>query len=341
MSLASYPALFVRIVLLTLLLQLSPDALLAQEQEARLSFFQPADTLNKARFWTCTGAGVAIYGAASIGLYNAWYRGYELTGFHTFNDLGEWNDMDKGGHFLTTYTEAAAVFKGARWTGMNRKSAAWTAAGVGLGLQTTVEVMDAFSAKWGFSWSDMAFNTLGAGLFLSQELLWQEQKIIAKLSYTRPDYSRAPILANNDGGGFSSLHSRATELYGSSFAESFLKDYNALTVWASFNVHALTGAKSSWLPPWLNVAVGYGAENVYGGFSNTWADEAGNEFSADPVLYPRYRQFYLSLDVDLARIPTRSHFLKTVFTVFNWVKIPAPALEINTLGGVKLHGFYW
>ncbi len=323
------------------LLLTSINALSAQQSASRNSFFRPADTLDKTRFWTCASAGVAIYGAASIGLYNAWYRGYELTGFHTFNDWGEWNDIDKGGHFLTTYGETAIIFKGARWTGMNRKAAAWTAAGIGLGLQTTVEVMDAFSAKWGFSWYDMGFNTLGASLFLTQELAWQEQKIVAKLSYTRPDYPVFPIPATNDGGASTTIAARARELYGVSFAESFLKDYNALTIWASCNLRSLTGSQSSWLPPWLNLAVGYGAENVYGGFSNHWTDEAGNNFSVDPVAYPRYRQFYLSFDVDLSRIPTRSHFVKTLFTVFNWVKIPGPALEVNTLGGVKLHGFYW
>ncbi|NUO00740.1 MAG: DUF2279 domain-containing protein [Saprospiraceae bacterium] len=326
---------------LFLMLTLSASLTAQNATTPRLSFFQAADTLDKTRLWVCAGSGLAIYGAASIGLYNAWYRGYELSGFHTFNDLGEWNDMDKGGHFLTTYTETALIFKGARWTGMNRKAAAWTAAGIGLGLQTTVEVMDGFSEKWGFSWSDMAFNSIGAGLFLTQELLWQEQKVVAKLSYTRPDYPVFPIRASNDGSGVITLAGRAKELYGVAFAESFLKDYNALTVWASFNLRSLTGAKSGWLPPWLNLAVGYGAENVYGGFSNNWTDDSGNDFSVDPELYPRYRQFYLSFDVDLSRIPTRSHFLKTLFTVLNWVKIPGPALEINTLGGVKFHGFYW
>lgn len=329
------------IVIFPLAILMGLTALNAQETTPKLSFFQPADTLNKPRFWTCAGGGFAIYSAASIGLYNAWYRGYELTGFHTFDDWGEWKGIDKSGHFLTTYSEAAIIFKGARWTGMNRKAAAWTAAGIGMGLQTTVEVMDGFSEKWGFSWADMAFNTLGAGLFLSQELLWQEQKIVAKLSYTRPNYPVFPIQASNDGSGVTTLAERAKELYGVAFVEGFLKDYNALTIWASVNLRAITGAKSSWLPPWLNLAVGYGAENVYGGFSNNWTDDAGNDFSLDPVLYPRYRQFYLSFDVDLSRIPTRSHFVKTLFTILNWVKIPGPALEVNTLGGVKLHGFYW
>jgi hypothetical protein len=43
----------------------------------------------------------------------------------------------------------------------------------------------------------------------------------------------------------------------------------------------------------------------------------------------RYRQWYLAPDVDLTRIKTNSRFLKTVFTTFNMLKFPVPALELS------------
>ncbi len=314
---------------------------LSAQDTTRLTFFRPADSLHPTRFWIAAGGGAAIYGTASVGLYNAWYKGYELTGFHTFDDWREWRRMDKAGHLFTTHMESSLAFKGALWTGMGRKAAAWTGAGVGMLLQTTIEVMDGFSAKWGFSWSDMAFNALGAGLFLGQELGWQEQRIVMKTSYTEPRYPTTPILSV-DGNHNTTLLARARDLYGVSYPERFIKGYNGLTIWASVNPAAFfpKERKPAFLPRWLNVAAGYGAENLFGGFENRW-EEDGVEFVLNERLYPRYSQYYLSLDVDFTRIRTRSPVLKTLFTVVNWLKVPAPAIEYNSLGKLRFHPVMW
>ena len=311
-------------------------------QSARLSFFEPADTLHRGRFWTCAGSGFAIYSAFSIGLYNTWYKEFELTGFHTFDDWGEWEHMDKAGHWFTAYTESVLAFKGARWTGLSRPAAMWTGAAVGFGLQATVEVMDAFSAKWGFSWADIAFNTIGVGTFVGQELLWQEQRILVKISSNPVRYPDTPVFSV-DGDRQMPLSRRARELYGTSFAELFLKDYNAMTAWLSVNPASFLppAEGASRLPRWLNVAVGYGAGNVYGGFGNRWEDETGAAYQLPADAFPRYRQFFLSPDIDFTRIPTRSSFLRTLFSVINWIKVPAPTLEMNTRGQVKFHAVYW
>lgn len=306
-----------------------------------LSFFQPADTLNKTRFWTVAGIGLTLYTSASIGLYQAWYKDYELVGFHTFNDMGEWNDMDKAGHLLTAHLESNLSFKGALWTGMNRRKAMWTAAGVGMLLQSTVEVMDGFSQKWGFSWGDMAFNAAGVGLFVGQEMLWQDQRILMKVSNTRPNYSKELIYSSN-GDQYTTLEQRAYELYGQNYFEAFLKDYNGLIVWASFNISAFTNQSTkSKIPKWLNVAVGYGAADLYGGYFNSWQDENGVGFGADPMVYQRHREFYLSLDIDLSRIKSKSHFVKSLLGLVNWIKIPAPTIEIDSKDGIKFHPIYW
>jgi hypothetical protein len=59
---------------------------------------------------------------------------------------------------------------------------------------------------------------------------------------------------------------------------------------------------------------------------------ANPEFNAAGDALPemeRYRRFFLSLDLDLTRIPTNSGFLRTLFSTFGFVKIPAPALEYS------------
>lgn len=314
---------------------------ISSEKDLPLLSLEPATSFNKKRFWVCTGTGTAVYSGVSVALWKAWYADYPRGKFRTFNDMPEWMGMDKAGHAFSAFIEANYVSQGARWTGLGRRKAMWVGVGVGMGLQATVEVMDGFSKEWGFSWGDIGFNTLGVGIFAAQELAWQEQRIIFKASGARPSYPTDPIFSL-DGGHPTSLDERATELYGTSPFEVILKDYNALTVWASANVHSfMPNRKSSRLPPWLNIAVGYGAGNIYGGFKNEWETDTGINFSLDDATYPRYRQFFISPDIDLTRIPTRHRWLKFTLGVLNWIKIPAPALEVNSLGETKFHAFIW
>lgn len=298
----------------------------------------PADTLNKQRFWGTVGAGAVIYTGAAYGLYQTWYKDYELTKFRTFDDAREWQQMDKAGHFLTTYSEARWLYDGARWTGLDKRRSLWLAGGISMFLQGTLEVMDGFSAEWGFSWSDIGFNTLGMGLFVAQESIWDDQRIILKISTNRELPSDAPLLSTN-GQATSSLRMRHIDLYGSSIPERFLKDYNTMTIWASVSPKAFA-PQSRW-PEWLNIAVGYGSENLYGGFSNTWTDEDDNRFYLPETDHPRYRQLYLSFDIDLKKIRTKRPLLRSALSILNVIKIPAPALEWNTLGQVRFHPLHF
>ena len=84
---------------------------------------------------------------------------------------------------------------------------------------------------------------------------------------------------------------------GNRLLEEVLKDYNGQTYWLSANLHSFF--KDSKIPKWLNVAVGYGGEGMLSGMK--YID---NQL----LIVNRYRQFYLSLDVDLATIKTNSAF---------------------------------
>ena len=77
---------------------------------------------------------------------------------------------------------------------------------------------------------------------------------------------------------------------------------------------------------------------MLGGFENKWEE---NGETVDRSDIPRVRQFYLSADIDLTRIKTKSALLKTVFSLVNIIKVPAPALEVNTDGQVKFHPIYF
>ena len=323
-----------------MLFLLLAGAVKAQDSSARLNFFSPSDTLNKWRFWGSASLGAATYTGVMIGLNEVWYAEFPRSSFHFFNDWEEWEKMDKAGHLFTAYMESNWIYQGARWTGLEERKSIWLGVAMGTLFQASIETLDGFSEEWGFSMGDIGFNTLGCALFAGQQLSWGEQRILMKVSSTRPSYPDVWINSVEGNARFN-LRDRADQLYGTAFAEAFLKDYNAQTIWASVNLTAFMNTKHRAIPPWLNVAFGYGAGNMFGGFRNEWTNEAGDRFVLDSDAYPRYRQYYLSLDIDLTRIKTRSPFLKTLFNLFNVIKIPAPTLEYNTLGQFKFHPIYF
>lgn len=320
---------FIFIVFLGLLL-FSGVQLTAQESKSN-GFFTPADSLKKARAYTLIGGTSVGYAATMIGLNAAWYADFERTSFQFFNDWGEWNDMDKAGHFYAAYNESLLLMYGGLWAGMPRKKAMWMGVGFGALFQTSIEVLDGFSAKWGFSVGDIAFNTGGLALLAAQELAWQEQRITLKFSSHLVSYPQTLLNATN-GEGTTTLADRTEDLYGEKFYETFLKDYNGQTIWASVNIRSFLKNEDSKIPRWLNVAVGYGADNLLGGFANSWTTDELN-YTASPLDFPRRRQFYLSFDVDFTRIKTRSPFVKGLLICLNALKFPAPALELNSHGG--------
>ncbi|HMG14513.1 MAG TPA: DUF2279 domain-containing protein, partial [Saprospiraceae bacterium] len=262
-----------------------------------------------------------------------WYKQYPREAFHFFNDSKEWLGMDKAGHLVSSYAECRYLYEGAKWTGMKENTAVWTGVGVASAFHLSVEVLDGFSSKWGFSISDVGANLMGVGLFAAQQWGWKEQRILAKWSNMPQPYSDSPILSN-EGSSTSSLAKRAKDLFGTSYPESFFKDYNATTAWLSFNLRSFF--PTSKIPAWLNIAVGYGTQNLYGGYTNTWT-EGEASYSLNTIDYPRYHQYYLSFDIDTSKIKVKSHFLKTILDMVNFIKIPAPGIEFNSLGKVQFH----
>lgn len=171
----------------------------------------------------------------------------------------------------------------------------------------------------------MGANLFGSGLFIAQELGWKEQRIQYKFSFHRNDYNEPQ------------LEQRADQLYGKPWYERMLKDYNAQTYWFSGNLKSFF--PKSDLPDWLNVAVGYGADGMFGGFENKWVDVLGNDVTRYDI--PRKRQFYLAPDIDFTKIKTKSKFLRTAFSFLNAFKCPAPALMIDSKGKFKAHAIYF
>jgi hypothetical protein len=284
-------------------------------QSAIDNFLKPSDSLNKKRLNTLVISETAIAAVALIGLNQIWYADYPRSDFHFINDNAEWLQMDKVGHVFSSYHLGSLGANSLKWAGASRKSQLIYGSTLGLGFLTVVEIFDGYSANWGASLGDVAANVGGTALYVSQELLWKEQRIVPKFSFHTTPYASA-----------------RPNVLGSTFPEQILKDYNGQTYWLSANIHSF--AKKSFVPKWLNIAFGYGAEGMI----------TGNDAFVNTIFLPeskRYRQFYLSLDLDLTKIKTKSHFVKTILTVFNSIKIPAPTFEIKGSGGTKFHLLYF
>ena len=286
----------------------------SQAQSSINTFLKPSDTLNKPRrTGVYVGESVAL-GATLIGLNQLWYKDYPKSSFHFINDNNQWLQMDKLGHMYSTYHLGRVGAEMLQWSGASQKEQLIYGSTLGLGFLTVVEVFDGFSEEWGASTGDIIANVTGTALYVSQELFWKEQRITPKFSFHQTKFA-----------------SQRPETLGASFNEEILKDYNGQTYWLSFNVHSFT--KDSFIPKWLNLAIGYSGEGMLYG-NDAEAIENG-------IIQNPYRQFYLSLDVDLTKITTKSHFLKTLFSVFNTLKIPAPTLQYDDFNGVKAHFIYF
>ena len=85
---------------------------------------------------------------AYFGLYNLWYKNYPQTSFHFFNDIEEWNYMDKAGHIYSSYQVArkSHLFLEKKiLTIPLRKSCFYS-----LFFMLGIEVLDGFSKNGGF-----------------------------------------------------------------------------------------------------------------------------------------------------------------------------------------------
>lgn len=284
------------------------------------SFFDYTDTLNKKRrnFVWATEIGGSVSTLAMLN--SVWYKNIPSSPMHSFNDNDQWLGMDKTGHLMTSYYVGLAGIETMKWSGVNTKQSALIGGSLGFVYLTGVELLDGTSAAWGFSWGDMIANASGFILAGGQELLWQKQKIKLKVSahLTNYAYYRPNVL-------------------GSTTPERLLKDYNGQTYWLSANLKSLFFEDQEKFPGWLNIALGYGAEEMITG------SEDADFCITNPDLcgaYNRYGQGYLSFDVDLTQIAWKRKIFKTIFGSFGWIKFPAPTLEFSQ-GKIKGHWLYF
>ncbi|MFZ0281311.1 MAG: DUF2279 domain-containing protein [Bacteroidales bacterium] len=277
---------------------------------------QDTMSLNKARLLVVASSASALYIGSMAYLQYVWYKDHDRVPFEFYNDLGGYNQIDKFGHFFGSYLESYIGFHSLLWAGVSRKKAVFYGGSLGFIMQLPIEIWDGMYEGWGFSWSDVGANTLGSIFVIGQELAFHDQIVKYKLTFSHSPY--APQANGYLGDGFN----------------EFFYDYNGHTYWLSTGINRVI--KNNIIPDWVNFAIGYSAGGMFGEFEN--------ETQYGGVLIPpteRFRQFLFSLDIDFCKIPVRNKTLKRLFNGMFMIKVPFPAIEINTKGQFKFYPLYY
>lgn len=237
------------------------------------------------------GASVGAFAVAQVYQYRTYWSDSEP--FHIMPWSNEYDDAltsDKLGHCYFTYWAANNYRSTLEWTGMDTLDAAYWSAGLAWAFQLYVEIHDGHSGGapyLGFSRLDIAANTVGAAYFIAQQ--------------------HVPLLRN----GLWKIGYWPSDDYRSGKANSIFNDYTSTYHWFSINPAGLLGeARPSWLPSWLNVAVGHSVKGIdrYG---------AGRH------------EFYVSPDIDFTRLLPQDEWLwRSLSRALNSLKFPLPALRI-------------
>jgi uncharacterized protein YfiM (DUF2279 family) len=265
-------------------------------------------TINKKKLRIFAIGSGAAYAVTLIGLNNLWYKNSPRQSFRFFNDNAEWKQVDKLGHFYSSFYLSYGTSKVLRECNLPIKRSDLVGALTGFLVLVPIEIFDGYSAAYGASAGDLLADAAGASFYLGQKLLWNETRLIPKFSFHHTGY--AALRPN---------------VLGSGNVSEILKDYNGQTYWLSVDTDKFIP-----FPKWLNIAVGYGAQGmVYA------RDDQNYNFG-----YRSYRQYYLSVDFDLSAIRTKSKVLKTLIFIAGMIKLPSPALEYSN-NKLIFHTFYF
>ena len=279
-------------LLFSLLIQISYSA---QQKNKRDSTQKKNIILNT----TALGATSLSY----YGLYDLWYKKYPQTSFHFFNDLEEWNYIDKAGHIYSSYQVARKSHLFLLKKDIENpveKSCFYS-----LFFMLGIEVLDGFSKEWGFSNYDLLSNFIGTGIFYFQEKKFKRQLLKLKFSSHLSPYAiyRPSLLGEN-------------------VSQRIFKDYNGQTYWLTFDLNNKIQERLK-VFKYLNFSLGYSIDGFVGARNNNILNCAScNEIN-------RQSQLLLSIDLDLSEIKTKNRALQLLLNSFSIIKFPAPTIILQ------------
>ncbi len=231
-----------------------------------------------------------------IAQQNAWWQGQRRS-FHFAEDWVSALQVDKFGHAYGGYFMAYGMDEALMTSGVDYNSSALYGSIFGVAYQSYVEFEDGFAKTWGFSPSDWYFDFIGPCFYLAQHYVPALQNIIPKWQYIPTEWTTKENINR---------------------PKTFIDDYNSTTFWYSLNVYNIMpeNLKKYWLP-WLNIAVGYGADS---------------DIKSDPN-HPdqqNIRRFIVGLDYNLVKLlPDGGNFWNWFRQTFNYIKLPSPGIEFS------------
>lgn len=204
--------------------------------------------------------------------------------FRVANDWGYVRWSDKLGHFYAAALQTRLYRSALRWAGVSEPQARlWGAVG-GFTNQLYYEVLDGYGPQWGFSPGDLVFNTLGVYFATAQADDPAFDAFFFKVSYWPSGWE----------------------------GKNPMDDYAGQTYWLTANPHHLAPSPAKrYLPPWLNVAVGYGAR-----------DRDEYDFLTTSLVY-------VGLDLEPAGLPFRGKVWDTLVPFLRHVHLPGPAVRLT------------
>ncbi len=244
------------------------------------------------RFAIVTGTVAGTFAVIHFYQSKGWWKD-NRSSFHFQEDLKYGLSVDKLGHFYAGIAAAFILRNSFRWAGLSETASLWWGSAGSLLFQTYVEVQDGFS-KWGFDRVDFAADVAGAAWPVAQHHSSFLRNFDFKFSY-----HPSPNLGSASGVGFVGQQ------------HIIFDDYEGQTLWLSLKMHNLLpqAARPFW-PEFLQLSVGYGVRNVA---------------KPDP-----YSVVLLALDIDMTKvIPQTTPFLKLLGEALNFIKFPAPAVQIS------------
>lgn len=243
-----------------------------------------------------------VLGGSYLYIQNSWWSDKKIPfHFDDGSDLTYALNVDKAGHFMGGLQAADMFASSMRWAGMSEKQSIWHGAIFGSGLQLAIEIKDAYAPYWGFSKWDLALGSAGALWPVVQYYNRALKPIRFKFSY----YQHSDIYWQLE-------EQRGKEIN----RHHWQDDYPNQTYWVSFNVNDMT--KTSFLPDWLNVAIGFGLdENQYLNEKNT---KTGGE-----------NEWYIALDYDIPKMFKKwdTPIARNVKHWLNYLHFPAPTIRIS------------
>jgi VanZ family protein len=259
-------------------------------------------------------AGFSIgYSSSLVMLHRAWYSQETRSNFHFHNDIRDWNQIDKAGHFWTAFHQSRIGIDAMRWAGVEEKKAIFYGGALGIILQTPIEIFDGYSPTYGASVSDAVANIAGSIAVIAQELKWGQVKIMPKFSYHPSGYQNL-----------------RPNLFGRNLGEQLLKDYNGQSYWLSFDL-SLFKKTEKINKSWINLAIGYGSMGMMYGNPNQNFLLGHNSF----------RRIFIGPDINLMNLKVKNKLVQKLFYVMSSIRIPMPALEIKSNGKILMHPIYF